>query len=76
MNQPGESVPDSNSSLADAILAGAVAAISLILLLSASGLGWFPLSAWTLDSAIATTFGLSMILWITLRPLFVSGRSR
>jgi hypothetical protein len=73
MNQPGE---QNASSRAEAILAGTVAAGCLILLILGSGLGWFPRSAWTLDSAIATFSGLSMILWISLRPLFISASSR
>lgn len=76
MNQPGESKRDTNKVPADAVLAGAVAATSLILLILGSGLGWFPWLAWTLDSAIATSFGLSMILWITLGPLFAPASIR
>ena len=60
---------------ADAVLIGAIAAATLLLLLAGIALGLLPRSSWTLDSAIATSFGLALILYIALRQLLAS-RSR
>lgn len=58
-----------------AIFAGAAgaAALSLILLILGSGLGFSVISPWTNDGASAKTLGVSGILWITLTSLAASG---
>ena len=61
---------------ADAVLAGAVAAVALLLLLWGTVLGLLPWSSWTLDSAVATSFGLALILYISLGQLLASRRNR
>lgn len=58
-----------------AIFAGAAgaAALSLILLILGSGLGFSSISPWANDGVSAKTFGISGILWITLTSLAASG---
>ena len=58
-----------------AIFAGAAgaAALSLILLILGSGLGFSSISPWAGDGVSAKTFGISGILWITLTSLAASG---
>ena len=58
-----------------AIFAGAAgaAALSLILVLLGSGLGFSSVSPWSQQGIGAATFGLSTILWITLTALVASG---
>ncbi|WP_200882987.1 hypothetical protein [Cellvibrio mixtus] len=58
-----------------AIFAGAAgaAALSLILLILGSGLGFSSISPWANDGVSAKTLGISGILWITLTSLAASG---
>lgn len=58
-----------------AIFAGAAgaAALSLILLILGSGLGFSSISPWANDGVSAKTLGVSGILWITLTSLAASG---
>lgn len=58
-----------------AIFAGAAgaAALSLILLILGTGLGFSAISPWAAEGVSAKTFGLSGILWITLTSLAASG---
>jgi len=58
-----------------AIFAGAAgaAALSLILLILGSGLGFSSVSPWANDGVSAKTLGISGILWITLTSLAASG---
>lgn len=58
-----------------AIFAGAAgsAALSLILVLLGSGLGFSSISPWSGEGVSAKTLGISGILWITLTSLAASG---
>lgn len=58
-----------------AIFAGAAgaAALSLILLILGSGLGFSSISPWANDGISAKTLGISGILWLTLTSLAASG---
>lgn len=58
-----------------AIFAGAAgaAALSLILLILGTGLGFSSISPWANEGVSAKTFGLSGILWVTLTSLAASG---
>lgn len=58
-----------------AIFAGAAgsAALSLILVLLGSGLGFSSISPWANEGVSAKTLGISSILWITLTSLAASG---
>lgn len=58
-----------------AIFAGAAgaAALSLILVLLGSGLGFSSVSPWARQGVDATTFGVSKILWLTLTAIVASG---
>jgi len=58
-----------------AIIAGAAvaAALSLILLLLGSGLGFSAVSPWAHSGVTAATFGISTILWLTVTQLIASG---
>lgn len=58
-----------------AIVAGgiAAAALSLILLMLGTGLGFSSVSPWANAGVSATTFGVSAILWVTLTQLVASG---
>lgn len=58
-----------------AIFAGAAgaAALSLILLILGTGLGFSSISPWAGDGVSAKTFGITGILWITLTSLAASG---
>jgi len=60
----------------DTVLAGVAAAATLLLLLSGTFLGLLPWSSWTLDSAVATSFGLAFILYISLGQMLASRRNR
>ena len=57
-----------------AIFAGAAgaAALSLILTLLGTGLGFSAVSPWANEGASATTFGISAAAWITLTQLLAS----
>ena len=71
-----EAVPRSPSAVSwAAILAGAAgaAALSLILLILGTGLGFSSVSPWSGQGVTATTFGVSTILWLTLTQLAASG---
>lgn len=58
-----------------AILAGATAAaaLSLILLILGTALGFSSLSPWANSGVSATTFGVTTIIWITLTQLVAAG---
>ncbi len=58
-----------------AILAGAAgaAALSLILMVLGSGLGFAAVSPWSQEGAGATTLGVSSILYLTLTAIIASG---
>jgi len=58
-----------------AVFAGATAAaaLSLILLVLGTGLGFSAVSPWAHDGISGTTFSVSTILWITLTSLVASG---
>ncbi len=57
-----------------AILAGgaAAAALSLVLLILGTGLGFAIVSPWSSQGVSATTFGVSTIIWITVTQLAAS----
>jgi hypothetical protein len=58
-----------------AIFAGATAAaaLSLVLLILGTGLGFAAISPWAQEGISGTTFGVSTIVWITLTSIFASG---
>lgn len=58
-----------------AIFAGATAAaaLSLVLLILGTGLGFAAVSPWAEEGISGTTFGVSTIVWITLTSIFASG---
>jgi hypothetical protein len=58
-----------------AVIAGATAAaaLSLILLILGTGLGFSAVSPWAREGISGTTFGVSTIVWITLTSLLASG---
>lgn len=58
-----------------AIFAGAAgaAALSLILLILGTGLGFSSVSPWANDGVSATTFGISTIVWVTFTQLLAAG---
>jgi hypothetical protein len=58
-----------------AILAGgaAAAALSLVLLILGTGLGFALVSPWSSQGIGATAFGVSTIIWITITQLVASG---
>ena len=58
-----------------AILAGATAsaALSLILLILGTGLGFSAVSPWAHNGVSATTFGVSTIVWLTVTQLVAFG---
>lgn len=69
------SAPTASAVSWGAIFAGAAgaAALSLILLILGSGLGFSSISPWANDGVSAKTFGISGILWLTLTSLAASG---
>lgn len=58
-----------------AIFAGAsgAAALSLILLILGTGLGFSATSPWTMEGISATTFGFAAILWVSFTQVAASG---
>jgi hypothetical protein len=73
---PNEVYPSAPSAVSwGAILAGAAgaAALSLILLILGSGLGFSVISPWANEGVSAKTFGISGILWLTLTSIAASG---
>ncbi|MFK3794987.1 hypothetical protein [Pseudomonas sp. NPDC088444] len=58
-----------------AILAGAAgaAALSMILVLLGSGLGFSAMSPWANEGASAKTLGISTIIWLTITQILASG---
>jgi hypothetical protein len=58
-----------------AILAGAAgaAALSLLLVILGSGLGFSAVSPWQMDGISATTFGVAAIVWLSFTQLAASG---
>lgn len=72
--------PNTGSSTASAVSWGAIfagaagaAALSLILLILGTGLGFSVISPWASEGVSAKTFGVSGILWITLTSIAASG---
>jgi hypothetical protein len=57
------------------VLAGgaAAAALSLVLLILGSGLGFAAVSPWTFDAKTAVTLGASTIIWVSVTQLLASG---
>lgn len=74
---PSKNGPEASTSAVSwcAIFAGATgaAALSLILLLLGSGLGFSVMSPWANEGASAKTLGISGILWLTLTSIAASG---
>lgn len=73
---PKDASPYSPSAVSwGAIFAGAAgaAALSLILLILGTGLGFSAISPWAEEGVSAGTFGISGILWITLTSIAASG---
>ena len=73
---PTNSYPNTASAVSwGAILAGAAgaAALSLILLVLGSGLGFSVISPWASEGASAKTLGISGILWLTLTSIAANG---
>ncbi|HEX5048900.1 MAG TPA: hypothetical protein VFX89_17440 [Gammaproteobacteria bacterium] len=58
-----------------AILAGgaAAAALSLVMLILGTGLGFAAVSPWSFDAGTATALGVSTIVWISVTQLLASG---
>ncbi|HET7131752.1 MAG TPA: hypothetical protein VFJ95_05865 [Gammaproteobacteria bacterium] len=58
-----------------AVLAGgaAAAALSLVMLILGSGLGFAAVSPWTFDAKTAVTLGASTIIWVSVTQLLASG---
>ena len=72
--------PNGNSNSVGAVSWGAIfagaagaAALSLILLILGTGLGFSSISPWASEGVSAKTFGISGILWVTLTSLAASG---
>lgn len=71
-----EEVPNDNSAVSwAAIFAGAAgaAALSLLLLILGTGLGFSAVSPWTMEGVSAATFGFSAIAWLTFTQIAASG---
>jgi hypothetical protein len=58
-----------------AIFAGgaAAAALSLVMLILGTGLGFAAVSPWSFDAHTATTLGVSTIVWVSVTQLLASG---
>lgn len=67
--------PATPSSLSwSAIVAGAAAAaLSLILRVPGTGLGFLSVSPWSSAGVGATTFGIAAMLWVTVTQILASG---
>lgn len=68
--------PCANSAVSwAAILAGAAgaAALSLLLIILGTGLGFSAVSPWRMEGISATTFGVAAILWLSFTQLAASG---
>lgn len=73
-NIPTNSLAGASAVSWGAILAGAAgaAALSLILLILGTGLGFSSVSAWSGKGISGTTFSLTTILWVTITSLIAS----
>lgn len=71
-----DDAPDLNSAVSwPAIFAGAAgaAALSLILLILGTGLGFSTVSPWAMEGISAATFGFAAIVWLSFTQLAASG---
>ena len=55
------------------VASAAAAALSLILLVPGTGLGFLSVSPWASAGVSATTIGIAAIMWVTVTQILASG---